>query len=256
MKSEILQTIEYSKNLIISPDMDGFVSAQLLNRANGSVVVGTYDKNILCLADGIKPSECLFVDNDMNHPNAVSIGNHMRRINDSMSKRSFNPNVSQGVVTYRDKFPFSTSHLIAFALEMDLSEEDMIRMAFADSTLRNMTNYSDNMRNWSTRIPHPATQYVINNTEEARQADVNIRLKYLTQSFTSKRYGKGRYLDSLNKALKAESMAFKPLVHGKKYLADKVGLGTLTRHGSDIISYAEIFAGEYSVTYKKEVDWL
>ena len=47
MKSAILETINYSKQLIISPDIDGFMSAKLINRYNDAIVVGTYDKNIL-----------------------------------------------------------------------------------------------------------------------------------------------------------------------------------------------------------------
>jgi len=50
-------------------------------------------------------------------------------------------------------------------------------------------------------------------------------------------------------------MAFEPLTNGVKYLCDKVGLNTVTRFSNDIISYAEIFGGEYSVTYDQEVDW-
>ena len=66
MKTDILATLEHSQNLIISPDMDGFMSAKLLERFNGSQIVGSYDKNLLCLADGVDPEECLFLDCDMN----------------------------------------------------------------------------------------------------------------------------------------------------------------------------------------------
>ncbi len=93
MKTAILETLEHSKNLIISPDMDGFMTAKLLERFNGSKIVGSYDKNILCLADGINAEECLFVDCDMNRQEYVSLGNHMRLLDDNMSVESFNPNV-------------------------------------------------------------------------------------------------------------------------------------------------------------------
>lgn len=152
MKTEILQTLEYSKNLIISPDADGLMTAELINRYNGSQIVGTYDKNILVLADGINPEECLFVDCDMNKENFVSIGNHMRLPNDNMSSKSFNPNIHFGITNYPDKFPYATAFLIAATIEIQTSPLDHIRMAFADSTLRNMELYGDNMRNWSNRI--------------------------------------------------------------------------------------------------------
>lgn len=255
MKTDILKSIEFSKKLIISPDMDGFMSAKLLNRYNGSEVVGTYDKNILCLADGVDVSECLFIDCDLNHPNYVSIGNHMRLIEDHMSKRSFNPNVHFGVREYSDKFPYATAFLISFATEVPTSLSDKIRMAYADSTLKNMEKYGDNMRNWSSRMMHDAVSYVIWNTEEIQKTDDEFRKIYPNQSFTSKRFGKARYIDTLNQFLKAEDMAFKPLLTGTKYLTDKVGVNTVKKYSHDILSYAEIFGGEYSVTYNQETEW-
>jgi len=255
MKTSILNTLEYSKNLIISPDMDGFMSAKLLERFNGSKIVGSYDKNILCLADGIDPEKCLFVDCDMNRQEFVSLGNHMRLIEDGMSVESFNPNVHFGVTTYSDKFPYATAFLISFAIEANLSEQDLIRMAFADSTLKNMEKYSDNMRNWSKRMDHDAVRYIIDNSDIARKNDAQARFDYVDQAFVSKRYGKQRYLDTLNNALQSQEMKFEPLVQGIKYVCDKVGIETLIRYNRDIISYAEIFTGEYSVTYNQEKEW-
>ena len=256
MKTAILKTLEHSKNLIISPDMDGFMTAKLLERFNGSKIVGAYDKNILCLADGINAEECLFVDCDMNREEFVSLGNHMRLIRDGMSSKSFNPNVHFDVTTYSDKFPYATAFLISFATEVSLSEQDLIRMAFADSTLKNMEKYSDNMRNWSTRMDHSAVKYITDNSDIAKRNDAQARFDYVDQSFTSKRYGKQRYLDTLNNALQGQEMAFEPLVQGMKYVSDKVGINTLIRYNRDIISYAEIFTGEYSVTYDQEKEWV
>jgi hypothetical protein len=255
MKTAILKTLEHSKNLIISPDMDGFMTAKLLERFNGSKIVGSYDKNILCLADGINPEECLFVDCDMNREEFVSLGNHMRLIRDGMSSKSFNPNVHFDVTTYSDKFPYATAFLISFATEANLSDFDLIRMAFADSTLKNMEKYSDNMRNWSKRMDHLAVKYITDNSDIARRNDAQARFDYVDQSFTSKRYGKERYLDTLNNALAGQEMSFEPLVQGMKYVSDKVGINTLIRYNRDIISYAEIFTGEYSVTYDQEKEW-
>jgi len=255
MQTAILETLEHSKNLIISPDMDGFMTAKLLERFNGSKIVGSYDKNILCLADGISPEECLFVDCDMNREEFVSLGNHMRLLDDNMSIESFNPNVHFGVTTYTDKFPYATAFLISFATEVQTSERDLIRMAFADSTLKNMEKYSDNMRNWSKRMEHSAVKYITDNSDIAKANDVQARFDYIDQSFTSKRYGKERYLNTLNQALAEQEMSFEPLVQGMKYMCDKVGVNTVIRYNRDIVSYAEIFGGEYSVTYDQEVEW-
>jgi hypothetical protein len=255
MKTDILDTLSYSDKLIISPDMDGFMSAALLNRYNGSTVVGTYDKNLLCLADGVDPKECLFVDIDMNTSDYVSIGNHMRLLSDGAAERSFNPNHHYEVDKYYEKFPYATTFLISFATEVPTSIDDKIRMAFSDSTLRNMEKYGDNMRNWSKRMEHDAVSYVIWNTDEIQKADDEIRGKYLRQEFASKRFGKERYIQTLNDAFEKEGLIHKPLADGKKYMSDKVGVNTVKRYMSDIISYAEIFTGEYSVTYNEEIEW-
>lgn len=255
MKTDILKTLEYSQNIIISPDMDGFISAKLLERFNGSRVVGTYDKNILCLADGIDPTKSLFVDCDMNSNSFTSIGNHMRLLQDNISENSFNPNVSFEISKYHQKFPFATCFLIAYAAELDISDIEKGKMAFADSTLKNMESYAPNMKEWSTRMPHPVVDYIIENSQQAKELEANVRFDYMQQSFTSKRYGKNRYIETLNTALESEGMKFEELTSGTKYLCDKVGINTLIRYNKDIISYAEIFNGEYSVTYNEEILW-
>jgi len=129
-------------------------------------------------------------------------------------------------------------------------------MAFADSTLKNMEKYEPNMRNWSKRMDHDAVKYIIDNSDIAKSNDAQARFDYVDQAFVSKRYGKERYLDTLNKALEAQGMKFQTLTKGIKYICDKVGIETLIRYNRDIISYAEIFTGEYSVTYDQEKEWV
>jgi hypothetical protein len=118
-----------------------------------------------------------------------------------------------------------------------------------------MEKYSENMRNWSKRMDHDAVRYIIDNSDIAKDNDRQARFDYVDQSFTSKRYGKERYLDTLNNALEGQGMKFERLTRGKKYICDKVGKETLIRYNRDIISYAEIFTGEYSVTYDQEKEW-
>jgi hypothetical protein len=129
-------------------------------------------------------------------------------------------------------------------------------MAFADSTLKNMEKYEPNMRNWSDRMDHPALRYIMDNSDIAKDNDRDARFEYVDQAFVSKRYGKGRYLTTLNRALEDHGMKFEPLTRGSKYICDKVGIETLIRYNRDIISYAEIFTGEYSVTYDQEKEWV
>jgi hypothetical protein len=251
MKDAILETLSKFQKIIISPDIDGFMSAELLSRKFDSVVVGTYDKNLLCLADDVKPEECLFLDCDMNTKDFVSVGNHMRIENDNMADSSFNPNRFWNTKVYTSKFPYATCFLISSAIEVDLDLYDLKRMAHADSTLINMDNYSNNMLKWSSRLREIDVKPIIEKTLDIS----DIREKYPTQAFASRRFGKDRYLTTLNAALENEGIKHKPITQSKKYLSDKVGINTLMRYMDDIISYAEIYSGEYSVTYNQETEW-
>jgi hypothetical protein len=256
MKIEILRTLDFSKKIIVSPDIDGFTSARLLEAFNGSLVVGTYDKNVLLLADGVEPSECLFVDCDMNRSDLVSIGNHQRLSSgDSISEKSFNPNVHYGITKYTDKYPFATAFLISAATRVPTSEQTQLHMAYADSTYKNLQNYLPNMENWRKRMMHTEIDRVFSLSSEDLQKLQELEEKYPTQGFVSKRLGKSRYIEQMNQALKSEGIKHLPMVSGKKYLSDKVGRTTMLKYNQDIISYAEIYGGEYSVTYDQEMNW-
>lgn len=256
MKDKILSTLDHSKLLIISPDIDGFTSARLLEAFNGSLVVGTYDKNVLLLADGVEPSECLFVDCDMNRSDLVSIGNHQRLSSgDSISEKSFNPNVHYGVNKYTDKYPFATAFLISFATRVPTSEITQLYMAYADSTYKNLENYLPNMQNWQERMTHTELDRIFNLSSEDLRKLTELEEIYPKQGFVSKRLGKIKYIDQMNDALDSGGIKHLPMVSGKKYLSDKVGKTTMLKYNQDIVSYAEIFGGEYSVTYDEEMNW-
>lgn len=255
LKDSILNTLEYSKKLIISPDVDGFMSAKLINRYNGSIVVGAYDKNILTIADGINPEECLFVDCDMNRQEFASIGNHMRLLSDNISTKSFNPNVYFGIQTYTEKFPYATCFLITFATGVVTTGFEKNHMAYADSTYKNLEKYEDNMRRWGYRIFHNDVERILS----PRPSDHNERLwvenKYQGQSFVSKQFGKTRYISTLNDALISENINHIPISNGIKYKKGIVDKHTTIKYNKDIISYAEIYSGEYSVTYEDLAEW-
>jgi hypothetical protein len=251
LKKEILSTLEYSKNIIISPDVDGLMSATLLSRNLGHRVVGTYDKSILCLAEGINPAECLFVDCDMNTSEFASIGNHMRLMEDNICIESFNPNVHFATKKYNEKFPYATCYLIAFAIEAQTTTLDKQRMAYADSTYKNAVDYAENMRNWSTRMDDENVRYVLSDKVDVSEVAKEYEDK---QGLVSRRLGLEKYLVEMNTALKKHSawnFAFSgKLTTIKKYKTGLVDKNTAIRYNKDIISYAEIYGGEYIVTYK------
>jgi hypothetical protein len=256
MQKQILDTLSHSNKIIISPDIDGMTSARLLEAFNGSVVVGTYDKNVLVTADGIDPKECLFVDCDMNSSDLVSIGNHQRLSSgDNMSSKSFNPNVYYDINKYTDKYPFATAFLISFATRVTTSETIQAYMSYADSTYKNLVNYSENMHNWWERMRHLELDQVFNPSPEVAKVLQSLETAATPQGFVSKRYGKKRYIEEMNNTLIKHNIPHMTLTSGKKYLTDRVGRNTVIKYNQDIISYAEVFGGEYSVTYNEEIDW-
>lgn len=256
MRDSILKTLEYSNHLVVSPDIDGFTSARLLEAFNGSIVVGTYDKNVMVLADGVEPSECLFVDCDMNTSDFVSIGNHQRLSSgDNMAKKSFNPNVHFGINKYTDKYPFATAFLISFATRVPTSEQIQLYMAYADSTYKNLLNYLPNMNNWHERMRHTELDRVFDLSSDDFSKLEALEERFPSQGFVSRRLGKAKYIEQMNDALDSWGIKHLPLVSGKKYVSDKVGRPTVVKYNKDIISYAEIFGGEYSITYDQEMEW-
>jgi N-methylhydantoinase B/oxoprolinase/acetone carboxylase alpha subunit len=104
-------------------------------------------------------------------------------------------------------------------------------------------------------MSHPSVDYIIQNSPESIEADNLFRKTQTSQALVSKRFGKARYIETLNNAFKASLVPFEPISDGIKYLSDKVGINTVTRYNKDIISYAEVYMGEYSVTYDQEVVW-
>lgn len=253
MQSSIQKTLEYSNKLIVSPDIDGFLCAELLSRKFNIEVVGTYDKNILSLADNIDPKECLFVDCDMNTKEYVSIGNHMRLRDDNIADLSFNPNSFQKVLKYSSKFPYATCFLVAVGIDVQTTEQDHIRMGYADSTYLNNINYADNMRYWSNVLPHSSVTDILSNNLFDKIEEYKV-LQDGKQAPVSRRLGLSKYMAQMNEVFLNLPFATRPLTSIKKYQKGLIDINTLQRYMTDIISYAEVFGGEYSVTYKDVVE--
>jgi hypothetical protein len=59
----------------------------------------------------------------------------------------------------------------------------------------------------------------------------------------------------MNLALTQEEVSHETIVDGIKYSHDRVGLTTVKKYMNDIFSYAEIYGGEYSITYYDRMEW-
>lgn len=160
MKSEVLKALDYSNNVIISPDFDGLLSAAIVNKYKPINISGIYTTNRLFMLDDIDPTKAVWIDHDIRDPRIVSIGCHSVYPEVQVNPLSFNPHriynqhpdscfKGKGSNT-KDKFPFSTSVLLAHAYEW-FPEDDMSIMflAHADSGYKVYNDYFGNVRAWS-----------------------------------------------------------------------------------------------------------
>ena len=128
-------------------------------------------------------------------------------------------------------------------------------MAYADSTYKNLIKYERNMRNWGLKIYHNEVERILNPKPSDHNERLWIEKNYPKQSFLSKQFGKTRYIKTLNDALESEKIQHVPIVQGKKYKTGLVDKNTVQKYNKDMISYAEIYSGEYSVTYNQLAEW-
>lgn len=155
--------------LVISPDVDGLLSAALVCQLRGARVVGIYTTTHLLLGDGATRSdarEALWLDHDISHPGVRCIGQHLvlHSPGDTLPLRhpvSFNPNHYFGQ-TYqesfrgfkgstRDKYPFGTIHLLMEGLGVSAPEPASPAaslLAHADGTWAATLDYATNCALW------------------------------------------------------------------------------------------------------------
>jgi hypothetical protein len=111
------------------------------------------------------------------------------------------------------------------------------------------------MRNWSLRLYHNEVERILNPTPSDHNERLSIEKEYPRQSFLSKQFGKTRYIKTLNDALISEKINHLPITQGTKYKIGLVDKNTVVTYNKDMISYAEIYSGEYSVTYNQIAEW-
>ena len=102
---------------------------------------------------------------------------------------------------------------------------------------------------------HTELDLVFEPTENISNLITELEELYPSQCFVSKRLGKTNYLKKMNGTLTNLGLSHMPLTTGIKYMTDRVGKNTVIKYNQDIISYAEIFGGEYSITYNEEMNW-
>ena len=159
------------RHMVVSPDIDGLVSAALLRRKYKTAkVCAFYATRHLLIGDGYTLKDCksaMWVDQDIIHPDVVCVGQHLilHDKDDEIVRRnpnSFNPNVHfrqsfkdsfRGTSMRsggRDKYPFGTCH---YLLHLDssggpYSPEEKALLAHADGSFASAHRYRSNCETW------------------------------------------------------------------------------------------------------------
>lgn len=160
MITEVLKALDYSDSIIISPDFDGLLSAAIIKKYKDVKISGIYTLNRLFMLDDSNPLDAVWVDHDIRDPRVVSIGCHAVYPEISVNPLSFNPHriynqhpdksfKGKGP-NGRDKFPFSTSVLLAHAYKWYPEDiKGIMFLAHADSGYKVFNDYFDNVKGWS-----------------------------------------------------------------------------------------------------------
>lgn len=160
--------------MVISNDLDGFLSASFLSEHLNWGLVGVYTMNSLHMTDGIveempntqeeledvlKKQKIVFVDHDINHPDILSIGHHILRWSETtpagrhIPETSINPNLMRGITCkqFERKYPFATIHLLLAGAPHShtfVNRRFLTLLLHTDSSLKNAFNYQSNALDW------------------------------------------------------------------------------------------------------------
>ncbi len=160
--------------IIASDDVDGLLSASLMEHVFGARLIGVYGTTNLLLFDGFTTEsaiDALWVDHDISHPGIICMGQHIVRIrvNDQLPTRhrpNFNPNLvwprawencfkGRGEGKGEDKYPFATIHFLMRGLSIEdptKYTEAYSLLAHADGSWVTPLDYPDNCKIWLSRM--------------------------------------------------------------------------------------------------------
>lgn len=200
-KNYLAQTLDSwnKKYLIISPDLDGLLSACLASHVYGSKIIGIYDTRTLMLFDNHtmeQAKEALWIDLDIQNKNILSFGHHILQIDGEELSRfnpnSFNPNVLYGLdwkkcfkdrtPTSLNKCPYSTITILLAFLESyvmsippNKGTKGFSLIAHADSLHEIVWNHNHNINLWK-KMMFPHSEFIDNIVSKTYFTDINCRV--------------------------------------------------------------------------------
>jgi hypothetical protein len=159
--------------VVISPDVDGMLSALLLSHKYGTKIIGVYTTRHIVLFDNHDEEDAkkaLWVDHDINHPEILCVGQHLIQgtCTDQIPTRrrpTFNPNLEWSVGADTcfngrnnpkpDKYPYATIHFLLKGLEVPEPQPNTTAfclLAHADGTMVVSYDYLPNCTIWKNRM--------------------------------------------------------------------------------------------------------
>jgi hypothetical protein len=175
--TEVLKALDYSDSIIISPDFDGLLSAAIIKKYKDIKISGIYTTNRLFMLDESNPKDSIWVDHDIRQDDIVSIGCHAVYPEIKVNELSFNPhriynqhpdNCFKGINSkVRDKFPFSTSVLLAHAYKWFPDDPmSIMLLGHADSGYKVYNQYKSNVEAWASDFTDNNIQLIMNTNPE------------------------------------------------------------------------------------------
>jgi hypothetical protein len=175
--TEILKALDYSDSIVISPDFDGLLSAAIINKYKRISISGIYTTNRLFMLNNSDPKDSIWIDHDIRQNDIVSIGCHAVYPNIKVNQLSFNPhraynqhpdNCFKGMNSKsRDKFPFSTSVLLAHAYKWFPDDPmSIMLLGHADSGHKVYNQYKNNVEAWASDFTDRNVELIMDTSPE------------------------------------------------------------------------------------------
>ncbi|MGB9722396.1 MAG: DNA-methyltransferase [Chloroflexia bacterium] len=157
---------EENRPMVSSLDLDGIVSAMLMQNLRGWKLVGFYDAQYLWVVDGVDLSQgaVVFLDHDIYRDEILSVGHHIlqwdKNTPQQIPQASLNPNLLRGITAqeFGRKYPFATLHFLLACMSawhpewrktyLRLPREFLPVLLNVDSSMQNAFTYLRNAREW------------------------------------------------------------------------------------------------------------
>ena len=189
--------VERGHNCILSPDSDGLLCGLLMQHFLDWNIVGFYDGKVLILKDGLKTSDCIFLDMEIFRSFTKSIGQHMLMWNakkdiDKPEWANFANCISpnnirkfDGKTKFNKKYPLGTIHMLLGIVNtmtrVEIKKDAICPLLYTDGTFKCMFNYPENVLDWLAFLSaddekSPLYQVFFNNSYSTRALMVSLKI--------------------------------------------------------------------------------